>query len=67
MSRSEGEYDMADRYISIVICAILLTFSFYFIDPREFLEKLGYATLATLSFIELIDIVGARRKREKEG
>lgn len=48
---------MKNKYLAILSLALLLTFLFYFIDPREFLENLGYATLAALSLVELIEIV----------
>jgi len=45
------------QHLTIFSLAALLTLLFYFIDPREFLENLGYATLAALSLLELIEIV----------
>jgi hypothetical protein len=45
------------EYVIVISLGMLLTVSFYFIDPVDFLEKLGYATLAALSLVELGEIL----------
>jgi len=45
------------RHIAILSLAVVLTVLFYFIDARQFLENLGYATLSVLSLVELAEIV----------
>lgn len=45
------------KLFAIAILVVLLVVLFYFIDAQELLDKLGQATLATLSFVELIEIV----------
>lgn len=45
---------------AILLLTVLLVVLFFFIDPREFLQNLGYASLAVLSLVELIRIVRGR-------
>jgi hypothetical protein len=57
---------MRDKSLAIVLLGILLAFLFYWIDPVVFLEKLGYATLAVLSLVELAELVLERWQKTGE-
>jgi len=50
--------------LTIVILAFSLITLFYFTSPREFMDNLGYATLAILSLIGLIDMMTHRRREQ---
>jgi len=39
--------------LKVIMCVLFLTVLFYFIDPLDFIQKLGYAILVLLSLLEL--------------
>lgn len=43
--------------LTVLLIAVAMTVLFHFVDPQEFLRNLGYASLATLSLVELVRIV----------
>jgi hypothetical protein len=59
----KGEFPQ--KNISVLLLGISLTILFYWVDPIVFLEKVGYATLAVLSIIELSDLVTQRLSKRR--